>query len=41
VRRMAAERRKRLADDEGKVQTHKRRIADGQKSLREAVARIA
>jgi argininosuccinate lyase len=41
VRRMAAERRQRLADDESKVQTHKKRIANGKKALDEAVARIA
>jgi argininosuccinate lyase len=41
VRRMASARRQRLTDDENKVQTHKRRIADGQNALRDAVSRIA
>ncbi len=40
VRRMAGERRKRLANDERSVKAHKDRIADGQKRLRDAVSRI-
>jgi argininosuccinate lyase len=40
VRRMAAERRQRLADDEGDVRAHKDRIAHGQQQLREAVSGI-